>query len=122
MTAEPEVPRAIAAHRLGSVLAITVSPRASRTLLQLRADGTLLLRIAAPPVDGAANIAALKFLADVLRIPRSRLSLASGETSRRKRFLVEDIPPAMLAALLETALFAGQSGALQPENTPISRP
>jgi len=107
MTAKPDVSRAIAAHRLGSTLAITVSPRSSQTQLELRADGTLLLRIAAPPVDGAANIAALKFLANALHIPRCRLSIASGETSRRKRILIQGLPPEKLAIFLREALLAG---------------
>lgn len=114
MTEEAEFSRAITAHGLDSVLAITVSPRSSRNRLERRADGTLLLRIAAPPVDGAANIAVLKFLAGVLAIPRSRLSIASGETSRRKRILIEGVPPEELAIRL--------GGALLPGNTPILKP
>ena len=52
-------------------------------------DGTrgdaILIRLAAPPVDGAANDALVAFLADTLDIPRRDITLVSGERSRDKR-------------------------------------
>ena len=67
-------------------------------------NGTIRVRLAAPPVDGAANTALLRFLADALDVPRSRLSLASGATSRRKRIAVEGVDAKGLGARLHTAL------------------
>jgi uncharacterized protein (TIGR00251 family) len=78
----------VAPHVQGSALAISVVPRSSRNGLELAEDGSLRLRVTAPPVDGAANAAVLRFLADALDVPRSRISLVSGEKSRRKRLVV----------------------------------
>ncbi|MGH2617149.1 MAG: DUF167 domain-containing protein [Thermomicrobiales bacterium] len=94
----------MAAHARGSVLAVTVVPRASKVGLEQSVDGELRIRLTAPPVDGAANAALLRFLADVLDIPRSRLTIVSGATSRRKRIVVEGIPVANLESRLQTAL------------------
>lgn len=50
----------------------------------MRGDA-VLVRLAAPPVDGAANDALLTFLADVLELPRRNITIVSGEKSRDKR-------------------------------------
>jgi uncharacterized protein YggU (UPF0235/DUF167 family) len=68
------------------------------------ADGALRIRLAAAPVDGAANAALLRFLADALDVPRSRLTIVSGEASRRKRIVLEDLPVDDLEARLRRAL------------------
>jgi uncharacterized protein YggU (UPF0235/DUF167 family) len=54
-------------------------------------DGELRVRVAAPPVDGAANQALLRLLADELGVPRRATTLLAGETSRRKRITVAGI-------------------------------
>ncbi|MBA3451387.1 MAG: DUF167 domain-containing protein [Chloroflexia bacterium] len=95
---------AITDHPRGSTLALAVVPRASRTGIECLADGTVRVRLSAPPVDGAANVALLRFLANILHIPRSRLAIASGEASRRKRVLVAGIASADLAACVQAAL------------------
>ena len=102
-TAQTEIPAAIGEHPRGSTLSVTVVPRASRNRLELQADGTVRARIAAPPVDGAANAALVKFLADALDLPRSRLAIESGESSRRKRIVAEGIDPVDLATRLRAA-------------------
>lgn len=107
MTAPGSLGASVSAHPRGSLLSLTVSPRASANRLEQQADGTLRIRLTAPPVDGAANAALLKVLAKVLDLPRTRLSIAAGETSRRKRLLVEKMPPEELQARLNVAL--GQS-------------
>jgi uncharacterized protein YggU (UPF0235/DUF167 family) len=68
------------------------------------ADGALRIRLAAAPVDGAANAALLRFLADALDVPRSRLTIVSGEASRRKRIVLEGLPVDDLEARLRRAL------------------
>jgi hypothetical protein len=61
-----------------------VQPRASRTeVVGLRGD-EIRVRIAAPPVDGAANDALVRFLAERLGVPRSAIRLVSGRSGRRK--------------------------------------
>jgi uncharacterized protein (TIGR00251 family) len=52
---------------------------------ELSVDGVLHVWVTAPAVDGAANKALLKYLAAILSIPGSQISLVSGETSRQKR-------------------------------------
>lgn len=51
-------------------------------------DGALLVRLAAAPVDGAANAALIAFLSDTLGIPKQRILLVSGDASRSKRVKV----------------------------------
>jgi uncharacterized protein len=51
--------------------------------------GALLVRLAAPPVDGAANDALIAFLAGVLDLPRRSIRVVSGEKSRDKRVAIE---------------------------------
>ena len=72
----------------GAVLALRVIPRAGRTALAGTRDGALLVRLAAAPIDGAANDALIAFLADLLDLPKHRLSLVSGSHSRSKRVKV----------------------------------
>lgn len=65
----------------------------------LDADGRLYLkvRVASPPVEGAANAALIAFLAKTLKIPRSAVRLAAGETARLKRLELEGVDPADVA-------------------------
>ena len=51
----------------------------------------LKVRVASPPVDGAANAALIAFLAKTLKIPRSSVRLASGDTARIKRLALEGV-------------------------------
>jgi len=67
-------------------------------------DGTIQVRIAAPPVDGAANTALLRFLADILDVPRSRLEIISGASSRRKRIVIAGLAADEVETLLQAAL------------------
>jgi len=94
----------VTAHPRGSMLSVTVVPRAGKSSLERLADGTLRVRVAAPPVDGAANDALLRLLAQALGLSRSRLTISSGASSRRKRIFVEDVSPDVLARSLDSAL------------------
>ncbi|PIF02956.1 MAG: YggU family protein [Desulfococcus sp.] len=69
----------------GLVLRIYVQPRASRNAVAGVHDSRLKLRLAAPPVDGAANKMCLKYLAKLLKRPKSDLEIISGASSRNKR-------------------------------------
>ncbi len=68
----------------GCRLAVQVAPRAAANRVLGPYRGALKVALTAPPVEGAANAALLIFLADVLDVPRSRLTLVSGQTSRAK--------------------------------------
>jgi uncharacterized protein (TIGR00251 family) len=71
-----------------TVLHFHVQPRASRTEVVGWHGDAIKIRVAAPPVDGAANAALLTFLADTLHVPRTSVNLVSGGTSRRKRIAI----------------------------------
>lgn len=91
---------AIAAHNDGVSIALQVQPKASRTELTPEANGRLKLRVAAPPVDGAANREVVVWLAKQLRIPRSDIQILSGERGRKKVILVRGITVADVRILL----------------------
>jgi uncharacterized protein (TIGR00251 family) len=71
-----------------TILHFHVQPRASRTEVVGWHGDAIRIRLAAPPVDGAANAALLAFLADTLAVPRTSVHLVSGSTSRRKRIAI----------------------------------
>lgn len=78
--------------KVGSALAVRVTPRASRNqIVEVLGDGTIKVHIAAPPVDGEANEELIKFLASVLNIPKSRLEIVAGQTGRDKLISVLDM-------------------------------
>ena len=68
----------------GVRLSVAVVPGARRTGADGLHDGALRVRLTAPPVDGKANDALLAWLADELGLPRRALTLAQGQTARRK--------------------------------------
>ncbi|MDY0300565.1 MAG: DUF167 family protein [Trichlorobacter sp.] len=65
-----------------------VQPRASRSRICGLHNGELKLQLAAPPVDGAANDECRSFFARLCKVPRSAVSIVSGETSRHKRLQI----------------------------------
>ena len=75
----------IRATPTGVVLDIRVIPRAKTTALSGTRDGALVVRLAAAPVDGAANDTLVEFLAGLLQIRRAGVRIVSGLTGRRKR-------------------------------------
>lgn len=75
-------------------------PRAPRTRVDGERGGAILIRVAAPPVSGAANAALVEFLAEALAIPRRSISIVSGETARDKRVRLEGLDAAEARARL----------------------
>ncbi len=84
-------PQVIAPSRDGVVIDVRVIPRARRSGPAGVRDGALLLRIQAPPVEGAANAEVIDILADLLGVPHRAVSILSGHHSRRKRVAVTGI-------------------------------
>jgi uncharacterized protein (TIGR00251 family) len=80
----------------GLLLPVRAVPRASKNEIQGIHGNALKIRLQAPPVEGRANEALIRFLSDVLDIPRSQLSIASGETGRNKAVLITGISKAEL--------------------------
>ena len=79
---------------------VYVQPRASKTVIAGLHDGAIKIRLAAPPVDGAANAALVEFMAARLGIARSRVRIAAGETSRRKVIEIDGFDAASVSATL----------------------
>jgi uncharacterized protein (TIGR00251 family) len=71
----------------GPILHVRVTPRSAKTCLDGLHGEALKVRLQAPPVEGKANRALLKFLARLLGTAPSRLELISGSTGRDKRVL-----------------------------------
>ncbi len=94
----------------GLELALRLTPKGGRDKVDgIKDDASgkpvLAVRVSAPPVDGAANKALLKFLAKASGVPKSRIRFITGETSRIKRLLLEGNGAeiaATLAALTKT--------------------
>ena len=94
----------------GLRLTVRVTPKASRTGVTgtvLLPDGrsALAIRLAAPPVDGAANAELIAWLAKALDVPKSAITVASGQTARVKTLRIEGAAEA-LADRLRSALDA----------------
>jgi uncharacterized protein (TIGR00251 family) len=68
----------------GVTLAIKVHSRAKKNAITGEIGDALKLALTAPPVDGRANKACIEFFANLLKVPRSSVTIASGETSRNK--------------------------------------
>ena len=81
-------PAFLESHARGVILRLRVVPRASRNEVGEILGDSLKVRLTAPPVEGKANRALLKFLGKHLGLPSSRLELLSGQGSRSKRVLV----------------------------------
>jgi len=87
----------------GVEIDVRVIPRARKTEIAGPRDGALVVRLAAPPVEGAANEALVAFLAEWLAVPRRAIHILSGERSRRKRVAVDGVSADRVRALLERA-------------------
>ncbi len=81
----------------GAAIALRVTPRASKNeIVEVLNDGTIKIHLTAPPVEGKANEALLKFLAEILDVPVSRLDIVAGAGGRDKLVAVTDMDATML--------------------------
>jgi uncharacterized protein (TIGR00251 family) len=81
----------------GAYLAIRVTPRACKNeIVEVMSDGTVKVHLTAPPVEGKANEALLKFLSEILDVPVSHLDIVAGEGGRDKLVSVTDMDAAVL--------------------------
>ena len=78
---------------------VKVVPRASRSELAGEQDGALRVRIAAPPINGAANEELKRLLAKMLDVKRGSVTIVSGHATRTKKIAVEGISAKELQAL-----------------------
>lgn len=84
----------------GIVICIRVIPRAARSGVVGVRDDAVLVRLQAPPVEGAANGALIEILAEALGVSRRAVTILTGERSRRKRVHVSGIDRATAVARL----------------------
>ena len=80
------------------IFSVRVVPRASSSEIVGEQDGLLRVRIAAPPVDGAANEELVRVLAKEFGIARRSINIISGHTSRVKKISIEGLSPRELQA------------------------
>jgi uncharacterized protein (TIGR00251 family) len=85
----------------GCMLPVRVHPGARTNAITGVHDGALKISLTTPPTDGRANEALVAFLAERMRIPRSRISLVSGATSRSKTLRVTGKSAAEVVAALD---------------------
>jgi uncharacterized protein len=87
----------------GISFAVKVQPRAKKNSITGVVGDALKLSLTAPPVEGRANQACIEFFAEFLDVPRSSITITSGQTSRRKVIHVAGFSPQMLKKKLEDA-------------------
>jgi uncharacterized protein len=68
----------------GASFAVRVHPRAKKTSITGELGGALKVSLTSAPVKGRANDACIEFFAKLLKVPRSSVTIASGQTSRNK--------------------------------------
>lgn len=78
---------------------VQVVPRASRSEVVGEYNGSLRIRLAAPPVDGAANEELIRVLAKAFKVPRGAVKLVSGHSSKIKQVSIEALPDKIVAQL-----------------------
>ena len=87
----------------GVRIALKVLPRSAREGIAGIRDGRLVVRVTAPPVDGAANDAVVAMLAKRLNVPRKDVRVVSGQTSRQKTVEISGQRAGVVRALLLNA-------------------
>ena len=87
----------------GVTFAIKVQPRAKRNAILGELGDALKVALTAPPVDGKANQACVEFFSEILRVPRSAVMIAAGQTSRNKVIRVVGISAALVRERLKGA-------------------
>ena len=104
----------------GTIVDIRVIPRASKSAIAGTRDDAVLVRLNAPPADGAANAELIRLLADLLGVPRRNIQIVSGERSRGKRVRISGRTAAEIERILSNPaeaarLRAKRSGEASPK-------
>lgn len=83
---------AVQVDKQNAYLAVKVQPRSAKTYItDLMDDGTIRIKLNAPPVEGKANEALIKYLANILGIKESFIEIKSGHTSRKKLVKIDGL-------------------------------
>ena len=78
----------------GATFSVKVHPRAKKDAITGEIGEALKLALTAPPVEGKANEACIRFIAEFLKVPRSSVTIAAGESSRQKVIRVAGVSAA----------------------------
>ena len=90
-------------NEVSVTLSVRIQPRASKNGASRMADGSLKIRLTAPPVDGAANEALVTFLSETLSVSKSVVEIVSGHASREKRIKIIGMSESDVNRLLNNA-------------------
>ena len=75
----------------GASFGVRLQPKAKKTAIVGEMDGALKIAVTAPPIEGRANEALVRFLAELLNVARSSVTIAAGASSRNKVVRVEGL-------------------------------
>ena len=81
------------------VFNVRVVPNSSKSQIIGEFDNALKIKIAAPPVDGAANAELIKFLAKKLDLAKNAVEIIGGQNSKNKQVKIHNIEPGILSEL-----------------------
>ena len=87
----------------GVTFSVKVHPRARKNAITGEIGEALKVALTAPPVEGKANEACIKFLAQVLGVPRAAITIIAGETGRQKRVRVAGVSATVVVERLRAA-------------------
>ncbi|HET7183269.1 MAG TPA: DUF167 domain-containing protein [Terriglobales bacterium] len=87
----------------GATFTVRLHPRAKKNAITGELGDALKLSLTAPPLEGRANSACIEFLADLLKLPRSSITIAAGQTSRNKLIRVSGLTAAEVEARFRAA-------------------
>jgi|SRR5579862_7430378 len=91
----------------GVSFAVKIHPRAKKSAITGTVGDAVKLSLTTPPIDGRANQACIAFFSDLLRVPRSSVTIISGHTSRRKVIRVTGVSLDLLKTTLEHLVSTG---------------
>lgn len=94
---------ALEAREGGVLLRVRVQPKASRNAVLGEQGGRIRIALTAPPVEGAANEALVKYLANLLGVRRQQIVFKSGEHGREKCLLIQEVTLAGVSMAMEQA-------------------
>lgn len=81
----------IEATTSGVIIDVRVIPRASKSGMAGVRENAVLVRLSAPPVEGAANAELIEVLADAFDVPKRAITIVSGDRSRQKRVRIDGV-------------------------------
>src|SRR5512147_1999034 len=88
----------------GATFSVRLHPRAKKNAITGELGEALKISLTAPPVEGKANAACIEILADLLKLPRSSITIAAGQASRNKLIRVTGLSAAEVEARLRAAI------------------